>query len=292
MPTKKRIAWSTRCRRAWRIDSPRCWECRAPARTAIRFPAWRGRHASSHSRWRRPRKAASSSSSASRRKPKPTKSFSSISGATRSGPVAASRSWKWRRGPARSRPAAMVRRSRSGCPPRRRFGFTDRPTREGEARMKLFFWGLVAVAAAYVAYAVMMSAWQYFQVSGVVDDVMQPRTLAELGSAGAMKSRILKDTAESGVPLQERDVSVTVDNRTYTVNIVWSFPVIIYHGEPLLSIPLSLKRTTHTAGAFYLPAGRAFASAIIRSTRERSSPAGTSCTKRSHERIALAVSFF
>ena len=158
--------------------------------------------------------------------------------------------------------------------------------------MRLVFWGLVAVAAAYAAYAAMMSAWQYFQVSGVVDDVMQPRTIAELGSPGAMKSKILKDTAESGVPLEERDVSVTVDNRAYTVNVVWSFPVIIYHGEPVLSIPLSLKRTKPTAGAFYLPAGRAFASAIMRSTRERSSPAGTTCTKRSHERIAPAVSFF
>ena len=158
--------------------------------------------------------------------------------------------------------------------------------------MKLFFWGLVAVAAAYAAYAVMMSAWQYFQVSGVVDDIMQPRTIAELGSAKAVKSKILKDSADSGVPLTERDVDVTIDNRMYTVNIVWSFPVIVYHGEPVLSIPLSLKRSKQTAGAFYLPGGRAFASAIMRSTRVRSSPAGTTFTNRSHERIAPAVSFF
>jgi len=148
------------------------------------------------------------------------------------------------------------------------------------------------VAAAYAAYAVMMSAWQYFQVSSVVDDVMQPRSIAELGSARAVKSKILKDTAESGVPLEERDVNVTIDNRAYTVNVIWSFPVIIYHGEPVLSIPLSLKRAKQTAGAFYLPAGRAFASAIMRSTRARSSPAGMTFTNRSHERIAPAVSFF
>jgi hypothetical protein len=137
----------------------------------------------------------------------------------------------------------------------------------------------------------MMSAWQYFQVSGVVDDVMQPRAIADLGSARAVKARILKDTAESGVPLEDRDVNVTVDNRLYTVKIMWSFPVIIYQGEPVLSIPLSLTRTKQTAGA-YLPTGRAFASAIIRSTRVRSSPAGTTFTNRSHERIAPAASFF
>jgi len=157
--------------------------------------------------------------------------------------------------------------------------------------MRLFFWGLVAVAAAYAAYAVMMSAWQYFQVSGVVDDVMQPRSIAELGWARAVKSKILKDTAESGVPLEERDVNVTVESRAYTVNILWSFPVIIYHGEPVLSIPLSLKRTKQMAGAFYLPAGRAFVTAIMRSTRARSSPAGTTLTNCSQERIAPAVSF-
>ena len=158
--------------------------------------------------------------------------------------------------------------------------------------MRLFFWGLVAVAAAYGAYAVMMSSWQYFQVSGVVDDVLQPRTIAELGSPRAVKNRILKDTADSGVPLEDRDVSVTVDNRVYIVDIFWSFPVIVYHGEPVLAIPLSLKRTKQTAGAFYLPAGRVFASAIIRSTRVRSSPAGTTFTNRSHERMAPAASFF
>ena len=116
--------------------------------------------------------------------------------------------------------------------------------------MRLVFWGLVAVAAAYAAYAGMMSAWQYFQVSGVVDDVMQPRSIAELGSAGAVKNKILKDSVESGVPLRDRDVSVTVDNRIYIVNVIWSFPVIVYRGEPVLAIPLSLKRTKQTAGAF------------------------------------------
>jgi hypothetical protein len=158
--------------------------------------------------------------------------------------------------------------------------------------MRLFFWGLVAVAAAYAAYAVMMSAWQYFQVSGVLDDVMQSRAIADLGSARAVKTRILKETAESGVPLEDREVSVTVDNRLYTVKIIWSFPVIMYQGEPVLSIPLSITRSKQTTGAFYLPAGRAFASAIIRSTRVRSSPAGTTVTKRSHERIAPAASLF
>jgi hypothetical protein len=126
--------------------------------------------------------------------------------------------------------------------------------------MKLFFWGLVAVAAAYAAYGAMMSAWQYFQVSGVVDDVMQPRLIAELGSPRAVKHRILQGTAESGVPLEDREVNVSSDNRVYTVNIIWSFPVIIFKGEPVLSIPLSLKRSKQIAAVSPLPVGRPVAS--------------------------------
>ncbi len=159
--------------------------------------------------------------------------------------------------------------------------------------MRLLFWGLVVVAAAYGAYAVMMSAYQYLQVSGVVDDIMQPRTIAELGSTRAVRDKILKETADAGVPLEARDVTVTLADRVYTVNIIWSFPVIIYQGEPVLSIPLSLKREKATGGASYLPAGRpAFASAIMRSTRARSSPGGATFTNRSHERMAPAASFF
>lgn len=158
--------------------------------------------------------------------------------------------------------------------------------------MRLVFWGLVAVAAAWLAYGAMMSAWLYFQVAGVVDDALRPRSVADLGTAGTLKTRILKESAESGVPLDDRDVIVTVDDQTYVVQVAWSFPIFVYQGQPLLAIPMSLKRTKQAAGAYLVPAGRVFASAIIRSTRVRSSPGGETFRNRSQERIAPAVSFF
>jgi hypothetical protein len=158
--------------------------------------------------------------------------------------------------------------------------------------MKLVFWGLVVVAAVYGAYSVMASAWQYFQVSGVVDEALEPRSIAEHGTARALKAKILKDVAEAGVPLEARDVSVVMVDRLITVNIIWSFPVIIYNGEPVLSIPISLKREKAAGAASYLPGGRARAWAIIRSTRVLSSPGGVTFTNRSQERIAPAASFF
>lgn len=158
--------------------------------------------------------------------------------------------------------------------------------------MRLMFWGLVVIAFFYGAYAVMMSGWQYFQVAGVVDEVLQPRSMAEHGTPRGLKTKILQEAAEAGVPLSEHDVSVTVVERFVTVTIIWSFPVIIFKGEPVLSIPITLKREKQTGGSAYRPEGRAFASAIIRSTRVRSSPGGVSVTNRSHERIAPAASFF
>ena len=49
--------------------------------------------------------------------------------------------------------------------------------------MKVFFWGLVAVACFYAAYAGMMSVYQWFQVRGVVDEVLEPRNLRDLPTA-------------------------------------------------------------------------------------------------------------
>jgi hypothetical protein len=161
--------------------------------------------------------------------------------------------------------------------------------------MKVIFWGLVAVAFAYAAYGVMMSGYQYLTLSNVVDDATQKQSLAEHPTPRELKAKIVKDSVDAGVPLTDRDVAVTMADRVVTVNIIWTFPMIMYKGEPVLAIPLSLKRTKEmTAGSvdYFAPAGRAFASAISRSTRARSSPGGATFTKRSHERIAPGTSFF
>jgi hypothetical protein len=158
--------------------------------------------------------------------------------------------------------------------------------------MRLVFWGLVAVAFFYGAYSVMVSAYQWFQVSGVVDEQLEPRNLAERSAPRDIKRKILQDVTEAGVPLSDRDVSVVVADRVVTINVIWSYPVIVYQGEPVLAIPLSVTRTRAMAGSAYLPAGLLRASAMSCSTRARSSPGGVTMTNRSQERIAPAVSFF
>ena len=125
--------------------------------------------------------------------------------------------------------------------------------------MRLVFWGLVAVAICWVAYGAMMSAWQYFQVAGVVDDALRSRNVADIGTARTVKDRILKASADSGIPLDAGEVSVSLENQTYSVNVIWSLPILIYQGQPVLRIPMSLSRTKQAVEAFHRPARPAFA---------------------------------
>ena len=125
--------------------------------------------------------------------------------------------------------------------------------------MRLVFWGLVAVAICWVAYSIMMSAWQYFQVASVVDDALRSRNVADIGTAHTVKDRILKASADSGIPLDAGGVSVSLENQTYSVNVIWSFPILIYQGQPVLRIPMSLSRIKQAVEAFYRPARPAFA---------------------------------
>ena len=159
--------------------------------------------------------------------------------------------------------------------------------------MRVFFWGLVAVACCYVAYAGMMSIYQWFQIRSVIDETLEPRNLRELVTAGDVKTRILREANEAGVPLEERDLSVVVAGRELKLNVVWTFPVIVYKGESVLAIPLSVKKTHPIGGGrAYRPRDPAFASAISFVTRSRSSALGATFTNRSQERTAPATSFF
>jgi hypothetical protein len=159
--------------------------------------------------------------------------------------------------------------------------------------MKLFFWGLVAVACCYAAYGAMMSAYQWFQIHSVVDEVLHPRNLRELATASDIKRRIVRDATTVGVPLDEREVDVVAGKGVLAIRVAWTFPMLVYQGESVLAIPLSVKKE-HQAGArrAYRPPDTALASAISFCTRARSSALGATCTNRSQARTAPAMSFF
>lgn len=128
--------------------------------------------------------------------------------------------------------------------------------------MRVFFWGLVAVACCYVAYALMMSGYQWFQVRSVIEDTLEPRNLNELPTPAAVKTRILKEAISAGVPLSEREVNVVSSKGVLAIQVVWTFPVIVYKGESVLAVPLSVKRQHQIGSRAYLPGAPALASAM------------------------------
>jgi hypothetical protein len=113
--------------------------------------------------------------------------------------------------------------------------------------MKLVLWGLVIVALAYGAYSGMIAAWSWITVNNAVDEIIA-RDGIEAVPAAEIRSRVLSSTSEAGVPLAERDVIVTHEDRTVRVEVAWTVPVIVFNGESVLTLPLSVKRASTGAG--------------------------------------------
>ena len=117
--------------------------------------------------------------------------------------------------------------------------------------MKVLFWLLVALGFVYAFYAGAVAVYSYYQVTDIVKETVKERAgVDRYERAERIRREILKKATESGVPLGERDLRVTDDNRTLRVLIRWSYPVIFYKGDAVLSIPLKYERS------FAMPSSR------------------------------------
>jgi len=111
--------------------------------------------------------------------------------------------------------------------------------------MRIIFWLLVAVGCIYVFYSGAMTAWSYLEVKGVVEDVGAERApkSERLYRANQVKEDIAKRVAASGIKVEDREISVADEGRTLDVRVRWNWPVIVYRGDELFAIPLTLERT-------------------------------------------------
>jgi hypothetical protein len=109
--------------------------------------------------------------------------------------------------------------------------------------MKVFFWGLVIVALGYAAYSGMIVAWSWIAVNNAVDEVLSKDGVEALPER-EIRTRVLSSTNEAGIALSERDVRVTRDNILVRVEVAWTIPVIVVKGEPMLEVPLSVRRAS------------------------------------------------
>ncbi len=108
--------------------------------------------------------------------------------------------------------------------------------------MRMLFYFLVALALCWTFYSGAMSVWQYFQVSGTVDEAFEQRAVGQSFDVRHIRGHVLRVSNEAGVPLTERDVSVAAIGDQVVVEVVWSYPVVVLKGEVVLAVPLSVKR--------------------------------------------------
>jgi hypothetical protein len=113
--------------------------------------------------------------------------------------------------------------------------------------VKLIFWGVVIVGLGYLAYSGMIAAWSFIAVNNAVDEVLS-RDGIDAVPEREIRSRVMSSTNEAGVSLNERDIVVTRDDRTVRVEVTWTISVIVMKGEPVLTVPLSVKRTSTPIG--------------------------------------------
>jgi hypothetical protein len=109
--------------------------------------------------------------------------------------------------------------------------------------MRLVFWGVVVVAFGYLAYSGMIAAWSWIAVQNAVDEIISKDGIESVPIPD-VRGRVLKAANEAGVPITEKDVVVTREDKGVQVEIIWTVPVITVKGESVLAVPLSVKRST------------------------------------------------
>jgi hypothetical protein len=108
--------------------------------------------------------------------------------------------------------------------------------------MRMIFRLALFLGFCYAFYAGAMSAWQYFQVAGTVDEAFEQRNIGQSFDLQQIRDHVLRVANEAGVPLSEREVSVQLRGDQVIVEVIWSFPVVVFKGEVVLAVPLSVKR--------------------------------------------------
>lgn len=111
--------------------------------------------------------------------------------------------------------------------------------------MRLIFWGLVIVAFCYVAYSGMLAAWSWIAVQNAVDEIISKEGVESV-PIPELRTRVMKAANEAGIPINEKEVIVTKEDKGVQVEIFWTVPMIVVKGEPVLAVPLSVKRTSTT----------------------------------------------
>jgi hypothetical protein len=109
--------------------------------------------------------------------------------------------------------------------------------------MRLVFWGLVAVAAAYVAYSGMVAVSSWIAVNNAVDEIVSADGVETIPSR-ELKSKVMSAANAAGVPLADKDVTVTNAGQGVNVEVQWTVPVVVVNGDSVFAVPLAVRRSS------------------------------------------------
>lgn len=123
-------------------------------------------------------------------------------------------------------------------------------------RVRTFVTWLVFLAAfGWVAYTVAFAGWNYFSTQAMIDKVLWEATgrykiALAMGTPAALdklvaevRSSIVYAARREGLPIQEENVSVSVNSAGILVTARWFYPIIRYEGRELLVVPISAQRS-------------------------------------------------
>ncbi|HEY2994800.1 MAG TPA: hypothetical protein VGM22_18460 [Methylomirabilota bacterium] len=109
--------------------------------------------------------------------------------------------------------------------------------------MKLFFWGVVIVGLAYLAYSGMIAASSWIAVNNAVDEIVSAENVETIPSR-ELKSKVMTAANAAGVPLGEKDVVVTNMGRGVNIEVLWTVPVVVVNGDAVVAVPLAVRRSS------------------------------------------------
>ena len=112
--------------------------------------------------------------------------------------------------------------------------------------MKGFFTLVMIFAIVYSIYSGFMAVWSYFELTTLVEEVV-PREIPKISErgwrsadrSGRIRAAIVQGATEAGVALDPDAVMVSEEDGALWVRINAGYPMIRYHGEVWLSIPIS-----------------------------------------------------
>ena len=109
--------------------------------------------------------------------------------------------------------------------------------------MRLVFWGVVAVVALYLAYSGMIAVSSWISVNNAVDEIVSADGVETVPSR-ELKSKVMSAANAAGVPLADKDASVTNAGQGVNIEVLWTVPVVVVNGDAVFAVPLAVRRSS------------------------------------------------